>query len=156
MFLIIWYKALYSFDQDSDSFLYLPLNASSTVKATLVAPAKTVIVHYERVEEDSDLLVHVDQTIFAGWISKEKFSYHPPTVQVTTLWHFQKSQAEERSGHQYLRLLTSSRHYIKLEGHGFKMQKNCPTRDLYLHCGLENIGRIQLSMMMQSGVLTIP
>lgn len=100
MFLIIWYKALYSFDQDSDSFLYLPLNASSTVKATLVAPAKTVIVHYERVEEDSDHLVHVDQTIFAGWISKEKFSYHRPTVQVTTLWHFQKSQVEERSGHQ--------------------------------------------------------
>jgi hypothetical protein len=40
-----------------------------------------------------------------------------------------------------------------------KMQKNCPPRDIcviYSRYGLGNIGRIQLSMMMQYGVLTIP
>jgi len=40
-----------------------------------------------------------------------------------------------------------------------KIQKNCPPRDIlviYSHCSLGNIGRIQLCMMMQYGVLTIP
>jgi hypothetical protein len=57
MFLIIWYEGLVSFDQDSDSFPNSP--SSSTVKVTLVAPARAVIVHYGQFEEGTRIAYHV-------------------------------------------------------------------------------------------------